>query len=95
MTTRTLLNWIFSSFQAEGKAEPSFTSTHLESLASKKGILPDDELVIRNTAAVIFAGGSDTVGSVINVSLTLYLLWLYTTDSEYYTDFHTCDGSIS
>jgi len=61
------------SAMAEGKADPSFTSTHLEALNSKKLRLPDDELVIRGAAAVVFAGGSDTT---VNTMKTFFLAML-------------------
>ncbi|KIJ28801.1 hypothetical protein M422DRAFT_269850 [Sphaerobolus stellatus SS14] len=46
---------------ANGTAQPSFTSAHLERLAATKDAPADAEQVIKNTAANIFAGGSDTV----------------------------------
>ncbi|KIJ32959.1 hypothetical protein M422DRAFT_183844, partial [Sphaerobolus stellatus SS14] len=55
---------------AAGTAEPSFTSSHLEAIAAKKDSPPDAEEVIKNTAAIIFAGGADTTVS----SLTTFIL---------------------
>ncbi|KIJ51945.1 hypothetical protein M422DRAFT_243517 [Sphaerobolus stellatus SS14] len=42
--------------KANGTASPSFTSSHLENLAANKDASADAEEVIKNTAAVIFAG---------------------------------------
>jgi len=60
---------------AEGKAEASFTSNHLERLSSKEVQLSDDELVIRNTAATIFAGGSDTTVNTMKTFLLAMVLF--------------------
>ncbi|KIJ33001.1 hypothetical protein M422DRAFT_78260, partial [Sphaerobolus stellatus SS14] len=59
---------------AAGTAEPSFTSSHLEAIAAKKDSPPDAEEVIKNTAAVIFAGGADTtVNSLATFVLAMIL----------------------
>ncbi|KIJ39742.1 hypothetical protein M422DRAFT_32557 [Sphaerobolus stellatus SS14] len=59
---------------ANGTAQPSFTSTHLERLAAAKYAPADAEQVIKNTAAVIFAGGSDTtVKTLITFVLAMVL----------------------
>jgi len=47
--------------KASGAVQPCFAAALLEDLTLKKDTRPDEELVIENTAAALFVGGSDTV----------------------------------
>ncbi|KIJ36851.1 hypothetical protein M422DRAFT_260715 [Sphaerobolus stellatus SS14] len=56
-------------YKSNGTAQPSFTSTHLERLAAMNDAPADAEQVIKNTAANIFAGGSNTVQEELDAVL--------------------------
>ncbi|KIJ28821.1 hypothetical protein M422DRAFT_189274 [Sphaerobolus stellatus SS14] len=60
---------------ANGTAQPSFTSTHLERLAATNDAPADAEQVIKNTAAVIFAGGSDTTVKTLTTFVLAMVLF--------------------
>ncbi|KIJ41822.1 hypothetical protein M422DRAFT_255142 [Sphaerobolus stellatus SS14] len=61
--------------KANGTAPPSFTSSHLESLAANKDASADAEEVIKNTAAVIFAAGTDTTVNTLKTFLLAMILF--------------------
>ncbi|KIJ39738.1 hypothetical protein M422DRAFT_257332 [Sphaerobolus stellatus SS14] len=60
---------------ANGTAQPSFTSTHLERLAATNDAPADAEEVIKNTAATIFSGGSDTTVNTLNTFVLAMVLF--------------------
>ncbi|KIJ29550.1 hypothetical protein M422DRAFT_269085 [Sphaerobolus stellatus SS14] len=60
---------------ANGTAIPSFTSSHLEALASKMDVPPDAEQVIKNTAGVRFAAGADTMVNTLNTFILAMALF--------------------
>ncbi|KIJ35862.1 hypothetical protein M422DRAFT_261816 [Sphaerobolus stellatus SS14] len=60
---------------ANGTAQPSFTSTHLEHLAAMKDAPADAEQVIKNTAATIFSGGSDTTVKTLTTFVLAMVLF--------------------
>ncbi|KIJ28806.1 hypothetical protein M422DRAFT_269857 [Sphaerobolus stellatus SS14] len=60
---------------ANGTAQPSFTSAHLECLAATKDAPADAEQVIKNTAAAIFAGGSDTTVKTLTTFVLAMVLF--------------------
>lgn len=83
------------SAMASGIAEPSFVSTHLENLSAKKATLPNEEEVIKGAAAIIFAGGSDTVRSRYLLITFLDTLIGDIPDCKYPQSIHTCNASVS
>ncbi|KIJ24511.1 hypothetical protein M422DRAFT_274683 [Sphaerobolus stellatus SS14] len=54
----------------QGKADDCFVTSHLEELDTLKEVPADQEIVIKNTAGIVFAGGSDTT---VNTTITFIL----------------------
>ncbi|KIJ46973.1 hypothetical protein M422DRAFT_249252 [Sphaerobolus stellatus SS14] len=60
---------------ANGTVQSSLTSTHLETLAENKDVPADAEEVIKNTAAIIFAGGTETTVNTLKTFILSMILF--------------------
>ncbi|KIJ26087.1 hypothetical protein M422DRAFT_272904 [Sphaerobolus stellatus SS14] len=60
---------------ANGTTIPSFTSSYLDTLASKMDVPPEAEQVIKNTAGVLFAAGADTTVNTLNTFILAMALF--------------------
>ncbi|KIJ23694.1 hypothetical protein M422DRAFT_195619, partial [Sphaerobolus stellatus SS14] len=60
---------------SEGIADLSLVSSHLTDIATKPTNESDDELVIKNTAATMFAGGTDTTANTIQSFILAMILY--------------------
>ncbi|KIJ28818.1 hypothetical protein M422DRAFT_189306 [Sphaerobolus stellatus SS14] len=61
---------------ANGTAQPSFTSTHLERLAATNDAPADAEQVVKGTAAAILLGGSDTSVKTLTTFVLAMVIFL-------------------
>ncbi|KIJ26629.1 hypothetical protein M422DRAFT_236437 [Sphaerobolus stellatus SS14] len=64
-----------STMVSRGTVEPSFASDHLEALAAKQDAPSDAEEVIKNTAAVVYAGGADTTSNTLKTFMLIMVLF--------------------